>query len=527
MGRLLWRAMTRTVSAIVLTAGIGLAVFAVDSAPAVGAAPNPALAAPSLHVDCQAPDGGSGSSRAPLDSLAEASAADLVPGERLLFRRGTVCTGSLEVQSSGTPGDPITISAYGRGALPQIEGTSADAVLLNDASDVSVEDLEITNEGTPDTQRRGVHVVADGVVVQGVTLEKLDIHDVDGNLTKDTEGSGGIQLDALGTSPDGQFDDITITHNQIDNVSRSGIFIVGTQDDSRPSASELWSAASTGIVVSDNSLDHLAGDGIVTTGTVGTVLEGNTVSDGNQAGTPYTGSNAICDAGIWAFNSNSTLIEDNVVSDMEFNGCDGEGYDVDYNQDGTIVQDNISHDNAGGFLLLCTDGEVHDADVRYNLSIDDAATIDEAPCDIAQGNVGTLDGIRMYNNTVVAPDPSLVLEMTPLSAMFDPGDFEFVNNIVDATTPQSSALGCGNDCTNNLYYQLPSSGTDAVVGNPDFGDPVVQGTKRRSMGKGFRVSRKSPAIGAGAAVSDGATQDFFGDSVPVDGAPTIGFDQPQ
>jgi Right handed beta helix region len=390
---------------------------------------------------------------------------------------------------------------------------------------VTVEDLEITNQGTPDTQRRGVHVVADGVVVQGVTLEKLYIHDVDGDLTKDSGGSGGIQLDALGTAPDGQFDGITINDNQIDNVSRSGIFIVGTQDDSRPSASEPWSAASTGIVVSGNSLDHLAGDGIVSTGTVGSVLEGNTVADGNQAGTAYTGSNAICDAGIWAFNANSTVIEDNVVSDMEFNGCDGEGYDVDYNQDGTIVQDNISEDNAGGFILLCTDGAVHDADVRYNLSIDDAATIDESPCDIAQGNVGTLDGIRMYNNTIVAPDPSLVLEMNPLSAMFDPGDFEFANNIVDATTPQSSALGCGDDCTNNLYYQLPSSGTDAVVGNPDFRDPVVEGTKRKTMAKGFRVTGRSPAIGAGAPISDGATQDFFGDPVPVD-TPTIGFDQP-
>ena len=355
-----------------------------------------------------------------------------------------------------------------------------------------MEDLEITNVGTPDTQRRGVHVVADGVVVQGVTLEKLYIHDVDGNLTKDTEGSGGIQLDALGTSPDGQFDDITITDNQIDNVSRSGIFIVGTQDDSRPLASEPWSAASTGIVVSDNSLDHLAGDGIVSTGTVGSVLEGNTVSDGNQAGTPYTGSNAICDAGIWTFNANSTLIEDNVVSDMEFNGCDGEGYDVDYNQDGTIVQDNLSQDNAGGFILLCTDGAVHDADVRYNLSVDDAATIDESPCDIAQGNVGTLDGIRMYNNTIVSRRP-----------IARPGDEPAQRHVRSRATSSSQTTssmpqrrsrvhwGAGRTARTTSIYQLPSSGALRGGRQPRLsGTPVVQGTKRRTMGKGFRVSRE-------------------------------------
>ena len=104
MGRLLWGPMTRTASALLLSGGIGLVVFAVVSAPAVGAASRPASAAPALHVDCQAPDGGTGSSRAPLNSLAEASAAELVPGERLVFRRGNGLqrlAGSAEFGHSG------------------------------------------------------------------------------------------------------------------------------------------------------------------------------------------------------------------------------------------------------------------------------------------------------------------------------------------------------------------------------------------------------------------------------------------
>jgi Right handed beta helix region len=517
-----WRSALCTIGAAVLIGGIWTVVTGPSSA---GAAGRSAASGTSLHVDCQAPDGGNGSSKAPLNSLAEASAATLLPGQRLLFARGTVCSGSLEVDSSGTSGEPITVGAYGKGALPQIAGTAPDAVLLENASYVTVENLEITNEGATDVERRGVHVVADGVLVQGVTLERLDIHDVDGNLSKDTGGSGGIQLDALGTSPDGRFDGVTITDNQIENVSRSGIFVVGTQDDSRPPATEQWDAGSTGIVVSGNSLAHLAGDGIVATGTVGAVLEDNTVTDGNRAGTSYTEPNAICDAGIWAWNANSSVIQDNVVSDMEFNGCDGEGYDVDYNQDGTIVQDNVSEDNGGGFILLCTDEEPHNAVVRYNLSVDDAATIEDAPCDIANGNVGTLDGILMDNNTFVAPDPQVDLELVPLSSMFNPGDFGFVNNIVDASTSQSTEFPCGNDCTNNLFFQLPASGTNAVVGDPQFKDPIAQGTKRTTMAKGFRVGRKSPAIGAGAVINGGATQDFFGKPVPAGQPPTIGFSQ--
>ena len=495
-----------------------------DSASATGPVHLPPVHA--IHVNCQDPGGGDGSQSAPLNSLSEASAANLQPGQSLLFQRGTVCSGALGVQDSGTAGDPIRIGAYGKGPLPQIVGNGPDAVLLENASNVTVEDLEITNPGTPDTPRRGVHVVADGKLVEDVTLEKLFIHDVDGDLQKDTGGTGGIQLDALGTTPYGRFDQITISDNQIDNVSRSGIFIVGTQNSDRPDSSKPWPFGSTAIVVSGNSLDHLAGDGIVATGTVGAVLKDNAVSDGNEAGTPYNEPGAICDAGIWAWNANSTLIEDNIVSHMEFNGCDGEGYDVDYNQDGTIVQDNISEDNGGGFILFCTDKYPHHGDVRYNLSIDDAATIEDAPCDIGAGNIGTLNGIRMYNNTIVAPTPLAALEMLPLSSLFNPGDFVFVNNIVVATTPQSTPLPCGDDCSNNLFFGLPSSGTNALNGNPLLKDPVGRGTTRESIAKGFQIDRKSPAVGAGVPVTGGATQDFFGHPVPTVTPPAIGFDQP-
>lgn len=514
----------RGVSAVLLGGGLCASIVGGLTAVPAGASPLTSPSAPAIHVDCQAPAGGTGSGSKPLNSLTAVDAATLVPGQEVLLKRGTTCSGTLEVQSSGAPGEPIVVSAYGTGASPRIVGTGPDAVLLENASDVTIEKLEITNPGTPDTARRGVHVVADGVTVQGVTLEKLSIHDVDGNLTKDSGGSGGIQLDALGTSPAGRFDGVTVTDNQIDNVSRSGIFIVGTRDSSRPPAAQPWPAGSTGIVVSHNTLDHLAGDGIVSTGTVGTVLEDNEVSDGNQAGTPYTDSDAICDAGIWAFNANSTVIQDNVVSDMEFNGCDGEGYDVDYDQDGTVVQDNISEDNGGGFILLCTDENPHDADVRYNLSIDDPTTVEDAPCDIATGNVGTLSGIRMYDNTFVGPAPSVSLETNVLSSMLLPGSFEFMDNIVDATTPQSAPFPCGDNCTNNLFWGLPASGSDAVVGDPAFKHPVVQGTKRTTMARGFQVTRGSPAIKAGVPVTDGVSRDFFGHPAAT-GAPTIGFFQ--
>ncbi len=290
-------------------------------------------------------------------------------------------------------------------------------------------------------------------------------------------------------------------------------------------AGEPWPQGSTRVHVRGNRLEHLAGDGIVATGTNGAVLEHNVVVDGNRAGTPWYGPNPVCNAGIWTFGANSTLIQYNEVSGMQFNGCDGTGYDIDYNQDGTVVQYNYSHDNAGGFILLCTDGEPRAAEVRYNLSVDDATSFNDAPCDIQSGNIGTLDGLRFYDNTFVAPQPLVTLELIPQSTLFAPGDFVFANNLVVATSPQTDPLPCGDHCTNNLFSGLPPSGTNAVVGDPHFVDPSRRGEGRLRVGSGFRLRGDSPAIGAGTLLPGAPARDYFGVPVPNDRAPTIGMAQ--
>jgi hypothetical protein len=485
---------------------------------------NAAIAARTYFVDCGASADGDGSWRSPFGSLEDANAVVLAPGERLLFRRGSVCTGTLAPQGSGLAGRPVVIGAYGFGPPPRIVGEGDDAVLLSGMSHVVLQGLDVSNPGATAARRRGVHVVADGTVVEDVTVRDLSVHDVDGDLRKDSGGSGGIQVDA---SSGGRFDGLRLLANRIENVSRSGIFIVGASGGSRPRAGEPWPEASTGVRVRGNRLAHLAGDGIVSTGTDGAVLEHNVVVDGNQAGTAWNGPSPVCNAGIWTFGANSTLIQYNEVSDMEFNGCDGTGYDVDYEQDGTVVQYNYSHDNAGGFILLCTDAEPRVAEVRYNLSIDDAATLSDAPCAIESGNIGTLDGLRFYNNTFVAAKPVATLELFPVASLVAPGNFQFKNNVVVATEPQTDPLQCGNDCTNNLFFQLPPSGTDAVVGDPRFVDASRRGSGRLWVGLAFRLRPDSPAIGAGVLLPDAPGRDYFGNPVPTDEPPSIGIDQPR
>jgi hypothetical protein len=493
---------------------------------AAGAAPAPAQAGGgerTRFVDCSAQRPGDGSLRRPFASLAAAGARPLRPGSRLLLRRGTTCTGTLAPRGSGTARRPIVVGAYGRGpGRPHVRGAGVDAVLLRDADHVVLQDLEVTNPGATEARRRGVHVVATAGVMRDVTLRRLHVHDVDGDLAKDAGGSGGIQVDVIGAEPT-RFDDLLIERNRIADVSRSGIFVVGTADGDRPRATQPWPAASTRVRIRGNRLARLGGDGIVPLGTAGAVVERNVVSEGNLRGRGLADPRGmICNAGIWTFHANRTTIRRNEVFGMRFNGCDGSAFDVDYDQDGTVVERNVSHDNEGGFILFCTDAAPRRADVRFNLSVDDRFVANQSPCAARPGS--TFAGLRLFNNTFVAPVIAWGLLGTPSAALLDPRGLEVRNNLFVATRPQAATLGCGPPCSHNLFHRLPPSGTHAVTA-----DPLLRGPGRRGRGtavspRAFRLRPGSPAIGAGVAVPGSPRRDPFGR--PVGRPPAIGFAQP-
>jgi hypothetical protein len=252
------------------------------------------------------------------------------------------------------------------------------------------------------------------------------------------------------------------------------------------------------------------------------VVERNVVSEGNLRGRGLTDPRGmICNAGIWTFHANGTVIQRNEVFRMRFNGCDGSGFDVDYNQDGTVVQFNYSHDNEGGFILLCTDAAPRAAQVRFNLSVDDRFVANQSPCSLQPGS--TFAGLRLYNNTFVAPALSWGILGTPTAALMDPAGLELRNNIFSASAAQPATLTCGPPCSHNLYHRLPPSGASAVVGDPLFERPWLRGRGRIRVGRGFRLRRGSPALGTGAELPGGPPRDYFGR--PVSHPPAIGFSQ--
>ncbi|HPO38654.1 MAG TPA: hypothetical protein PL176_11655, partial [Kiritimatiellia bacterium] len=79
-----------------------------------------------FHVDSQAGnDGADGSTpKAAWRTLDKVNAADLIPGDQVLFKRGGLWRGRLEPKS-GNESAPVRYGAYGDGAKPILQGSVA------------------------------------------------------------------------------------------------------------------------------------------------------------------------------------------------------------------------------------------------------------------------------------------------------------------------------------------------------------------------------------------------------------------
>jgi hypothetical protein len=480
--------------------------------------PSPGEAGRHLYVDCTQPRAGDGTVAHPWNTLARASRARLGPGSWLLLRRGGICSGFLAPSGSGSAALPIVIGAYGSGPMPRIEtaGVAPDALRLSDDSHVIVQDLELTNHGDYTTALRGIYVVAFLFgSVHDVLIRRVHVHDVEGNDTKGQAGTGGIQVD-------GATANVAIENNLIEDVNRSGIWVAGAGQAPRPPAGAPWPSATTGVVISGNVVRRVGGDGIVPTGTTGALVADNVVCCGNlrgRAGRQY-------DAGIWTFDANDTVIERNMVIGMVNARADGTGYDIDYNQDGTVLQSNYGFANAGGLMLLCLarDGRRR-AEIRFNLSVSEYVYAVTA-CGTPPGTSGNLDGVRIYDNTFLTPSARIWRDdVRAAAALPRVGRLEFFNNILAASIPQRIPFPCGPGCRRNLFWRLPPSGTDALTGDPRFAGGRVRGTDRQALGAPFRLRAGSPALRAGLPAPPGAGADYFGDPLTV--PPTLGFHQPR
>ncbi|MGI5350564.1 right-handed parallel beta-helix repeat-containing protein [Streptomyces sp. CA-250714] len=453
---------------------------------------------------------------------ARASAHTYGPGERLLIKRGTRCTGALKPKGKGAPGRPVLIDAYGRGPKPHLEGAGArGTVHLVNTEQWEVRNLDISNTAArpSKTQRRAglLAQLSDYGVARHFVVEGVDVHDVTGGaFAKDPDPSGGILFVVRGSKKPTRFAGIRVANSTLRHVDRTGIGTTSTwarRPENPEGAGRSWEAI-TGLTIRRNKLYDIGGDGIVVQNAKGALVERNYLNGFNRRGNTYN-------AGIWAWNADEVLYQYNEVTGGR-GTKDSMAFDFDGGNNRSVYRYNYSHDNEGGFLLICPPGDTITSGNRFhdNVSINDRNT--RAGYGVISVLCGPSRNNRVYRNTVVTSHANTRMVSNDSKDIQDGGVATFENNIFVGApegTPLKDTLSTFN---NNLYWR---------IGLPtDFDDPkaVKADPMLRSAGPktpdDLRLRPGSPALGTGTKIDGDRTErDFFNN--PILDPPNIGADQ--
>jgi hypothetical protein len=462
------------------------------------------LAAETYHVDSKAgADSHSGLTPAEAwRSLERVNRQTFKPGDAIRFRAGTNYTGQLKPQGSGQlihgKPTPIVVEKYGDGPRPRIdgEGRVLDAVLFRNVEYWEIRDLEVTNRGpVRHPWQTGVHIVADGCgTLHHLYLHGLDVHDVSGDLRKSHEGCG-IYFESLGGSGS-HFDDLRIEDCHVARTDRNGICQRRSEG----------AARSLGVIIRGNVLEDIGGDGIKPWGSNGTLVDHNIVRGGRMR----------CEdaaAGIWPWDCDDTIIQFNEVSGMHGIG-DGQGFDSDFLCRRSIFQYNYSHDNDGGFMLICTpsDSYCDDTIIRYNISQNDG---------INSARVfhfgGGARNTMIYNNVIYVGTK----QDLPLLRYTDWGgayahNTHFQNNIfyVDGRVTYDWGKSTNNVFEGNVFFgkhQGRPHDPGARLDKPPLLNPGGGASGLDSLG-GYKL-RPGALFARGSLVPNNGGRDFFGNPV--------------
>lgn len=336
-------------------------------------------------------------------SLDRANRMTFAPGDRILFKAGCSWNGMFMPQGSGADGAPIVIDKYGDGPLPILNGggTSGPAitgtVLLYNVEYYEVANLEVTNLEPTDkagetmdsgtAERAGILAFSSiqDRILQHIYIRDCYVHDVnssfsggktsggiivmghyvdiDGNVVT-IDDNGNLTAKAMGRAA---YNDVIIEGNYVKNVAIEGIRNkCNTNIGSSGWGSNEFLKNFSNVIIRDNYIEDVVGDGIVLTETKGGLIEGNIVK--NSCGIDRGNVNyAQC----WTMFADDITIQYNEVYGNLYGYDDGEAFDSDMRNERNVFQYNLSHDNGGGACLFMSNQK--NTIFRYNVSINDGA----------------------------------------------------------------------------------------------------------------------------------------------------------
>lgn len=454
------------------------------------------------------------------------------PGDKILFASGSRFTGQWSPKGSGKKGAPVLVDLYAGKEKARIDaqGQFESALLLRNLEYWKVNNLELTNEDPANNKRRyGVLIQAeDSGTLHDVQLVNLYIHDVRGSLKKNDKTEGfGILWENWGDKVQSRFDGLLIENCHLLRCDRSGIGGWSGHQDRRAG---LW-FPSLNVVIRKNLLEDIGGDCIKPEGCDGALIEYNRVDRGRQRAKDAA-------AGIWPWASDNTIIQYNEVSGIK-GTFDGQAFDSDDNCKNTLFQYNYSHDNDGGFMLICSvgkqskDGQVtyvglENTIIRYNISQNDgsggAPPYERRPRIIHIA--GPARNTWIYNNLfyIGKEIKTYFVHNTIYNDWAE--DVHFFNNILYADGELKYDLGKKTrfEFRKNVFFGnhvAPPPDPESITV-----DPMLIGAGSGLIGldslKGYQLKAVSPCIGAAVPLRAAGEKDFWGNPLPPGGPRCVG-----
>ncbi len=469
------------------------------------------------------------------------------PGDAVLLRRGCVFNGGwLWIKGSGEEGKPITISSYGDENLPKpaiISDITTNftsetpsynaAVFLDNQSWVTIDGIDITNGTKSQTDMYGVfNYTHGGYYTEGVTIKNCVISGSSKFKWSQKYQSAMTGIACLDPNYWGYISGFNVENNELYNIKGVGISVNGSYSGCNANGSLNSKNSAQNVHISGNYLQNIGKDGILVTNSIKPVVEYNTC---NKAHSYATNSYHVA---MWPFASYGALFQFNEAYNTQTT-LDGQGYDCDYQSYYTTFQYNYSHDNQGGFMLICTEPQNWDGGVaynigsvvRYNISQNDMSTIINLTCHIKD--------TKVYNNTIyVGKDKAKNgINVYSRDNVKYPVNTMFANNIFYVESGVCNWYSStGTVWKNNIVYgeaaanypQNDNEGGsgDAIEASGNINaDPKLAAPGKAGIGwdnvDAYKLLSGSPALNAGIAVSDNGGRDYFGNAVGT-GACNIG-----
>jgi len=519
----------------------------------------------SYYIDCSASTNGNGTLASPWNTLANANALTLSPGNELLFQRGTTCQGTLNPLGSGSSAAPIIVDAYGTGAQPVINGgannvggTNNNAtVLLTDQQYWEIRNLEIAG-GT----LYGIHVTGNtsNSSLNHFHFINLNVHVALGSNS--VWNTGQIFIEPAGIHQvvnDVLIDGVIAYGGQIGNgiwIEAGGDWntaVTACQQQQPPPTQDLGSN-----ITIQNTLTHdIYGNGVVVFVASNVLMQNNVIYNTGICPPSLCGSDST-PGGLWESCCISCTVQNNEsYANRTFGQYDGADFGSGDHDLDNISQYNYGHDS-DGYCWTTGSGSLP-ADTndifRYNICSNDNRNGTIQP----QGEIlidAYVIGSQVYNNTLYwNPDPAVSSAAALYNYAYASTNLGFFeNNIIYGAGPGMIQSVSGYTLNNNIYWTTSTSpptwqwqwqgttytdfsayqaasGQDA---NSLYADPLLNDPTYHAAGKSttaFTLQTGSPAIGTGTNVCSGisgcnmGTQDFFGNPLPNGSGYDIGANQ--